>query len=92
MVAVDPNGCVQITVAEGDRVVQVIMNKISQSLKIHVNERVSNIRVIVTKTAWILTDQYMVTAKERSNRIARAMTSSKNPQIHSQKSRAEEAQ
>ncbi len=91
MAAVDPKVCVQLTVVEGDRVVQVTRNKM-KPLAHDVKERVSNVGVPVTETAWSLTNQSKATSKEGSNRIARAMTSNKNPQIRSHMSRAEKVQ
>lgn len=92
MTAVDPNGQVHITFVEGDRVVQVARGKISQSLRIHVNEWVHNMGVTFTKTARDPTDQSTIIAKEGSSSIARAMTSSKDPQIRSHMSHTDQAQ
>ncbi len=39
MTAVDPSGQVHITIVEGDRLVQVVRKKKSQSLRTYINER-----------------------------------------------------
>lgn len=48
--------------------------------------------VIVTVTAWNPTSQSIIRAKEDSNRIASAVTSSKHPRIRLHMSRADQAQ
>jgi len=63
MAAVIPKVCVQLTVVEGDRVMQVTRNKMKPFAH-DVNERVSNVGVPVTETAWSLTNQSKATSKE----------------------------